>query len=184
VGWVADEMDEQMATMSEGATRRFFDRSPTSPFGDNIQDMRRATVTIPDDLARQIDDLAASQPAPPSLTSIVQAALRRFLADPDATHHDGSLIDRVLSHRSTIRDVAARHGASNVRLFGSVARGEAGIQSDIDLLVSLEPGRSLFDIARLRAELEQILDAPIDLVADAGLTDKAADAILAETLAL
>lgn len=146
--------------------------------------MRRASVTIPDDLARQLDEFVASRPASPSFTALVQAALRRFLADPDASPPDTSRIDRILSHRAAIRDAAARHGASNVRLFGSVARGEAGPRSDIDLLVTVQPGRSLFDLARLRAELEQILDAPIDVVADAGLTDEAAAAILAETLTL
>ncbi|MBW0255684.1 nucleotidyltransferase family protein [Cellulomonas sp. PS-H5] len=53
---------------------------------------------------------------------------------------------------------------SNVRVFGSVARGEDGPDSDVDLLVDLEPGVSLFDLGRAQVELEQILERPVDLV--------------------
>jgi predicted nucleotidyltransferase len=145
--------------------------------------MRRATVTIPDDLALQVDAFSSKQPAAPSLTTLVQAALRRFLAEPDGSPHESPVIIRVLSRRAAIKEAAARHGASNVRLFGSVARGEARPDSDVDVLVTLESGRSLFDLARLRVELEEMLDTPVDVVADSGLPDDA-DSILAEALAL
>ena len=65
-----------------------------------------------------------------------------------------------------------------------MARGESGPDSDVDLLVSLEPDRTLFDLARLRAELERILEAPVDLVTDAGLTGEALDEILADAISL
>jgi predicted nucleotidyltransferase len=144
--------------------------------------MRRATVTIPDDLARQVDAFSSRQPASPSLTTLVQAALRRFLAEPDGSSSETPVIIRVLSRRAAIKDAAARHGASNVRLFGSVARGEARPESDVDVLVTLESGRSLFDLARLRIELEQILDAPVDVVADSGMPED--DPIFSEALTL
>jgi hypothetical protein len=92
------------------------------------------------------------------------------------------VIIRVLSRREAIKVAAARHGASNVRLFGSVARGETRLGSDVDVLVTLESGRSLFDLARLRVELEQMFDAPVDVVADSGLTED--DPILAEAMTL
>jgi len=65
--------------------------------------------------------------------------------------------------------VAARHGAHNVRVFGSVARGEAGEDSDIDLLVELEPGRSLRDQAGLIVELLDLLGRKVDVVTEQGL---------------
>lgn len=144
--------------------------------------MRRATVTIPDDLAVQLDAFSSTQPASPSLTTLVQAALRSFLAAPGGSPRESPVINRVLSRRAAIKDAAARHGASNVRLFGSVARGEARPGSDVDVLVTLESGRSLFDLARLRAELEQILDVPVDVVADSGLAED--DPIIAGALTL
>jgi predicted nucleotidyltransferase len=144
--------------------------------------MRRATVTIPDDLAEKVDAYSERQPAGPSLTALVQAALRRFLAEPEGSSHQRPVVLRVLSNRAAIKDAAARHGASNVRLFGSVARGEALPGSDVDLLVTLEDGRTLFDIARLRVELEEMLHTPVDVVADSGLPEN--DPIVTEALNL
>jgi predicted nucleotidyltransferase len=144
--------------------------------------MRRATVTIPDDLAEKVDAYSERQPAGPSLTALVQAALRRFLAEPEGSSHQRPVILRVLSNRAAIKDAAARHGASNVRLFGSAARGEAIPGSDVDLLVTLEDGRTLFDIARLRVELEEMLHTPVDVVADSGLPEN--DPIVTEALNL
>ena len=65
--------------------------------------------------------------------------------------------------------IAAKHGACNVRIFGSVARGEAGENSDIDLLGELEPGRSLLDLAKLVVELEDLLNRKVDVVTEQGL---------------
>lgn len=68
--------------------------------------------------------------------------------------------------------MAADHGASNVRVFGSVARGSAGPESDIDLLVDFEPGRSLVDHVGLWRDLEDLLGRPVDVVSSGGLTDR------------
>ena len=65
--------------------------------------------------------------------------------------------------RREILAVAAKHGASNVRIFGSVARGEAREGSDVDLLVDMAPGCSLFDLAGLHIELEELLGCEIDI---------------------
>jgi uncharacterized protein len=71
--------------------------------------------------------------------------------------------------RKEIIELAARNGAVNVRVFGSVARGEERPDSDIDFLVNLESGRSLLDLARLLRELTTLLDRPVDVVTEAGL---------------
>lgn len=71
--------------------------------------------------------------------------------------------------REEILRIAARHGASNVRIFGSVARGEADEASDIDFLVELEPGRSLLDHAALSVELEEFLGRNVDVVCDSAI---------------
>ncbi len=77
--------------------------------------------------------------------------------------------DLLLSKREEVLRIAARHGAHNVRIFGSVARGEASKNSDIDLLVELEQGRSLLDQARLMVELEDLLGRKVDVVTEQGL---------------
>ena len=75
----------------------------------------------------------------------------------------------VKDKREEILRVARRHGAYNVRLFGSVARGEANEGSDVDLLVDLEPGRSVLDQAELVLDLQNLLDRRVDVVTEAGL---------------
>jgi hypothetical protein len=89
--------------------------------------------------------------------------------------------DQVLrSHREEILRIAARHGVYNVRVFGSVARGEARPESDIDLLVDLEVGRSLLDLARLLRELQEVLACDVDVVTEAGLRPRLRSRILNE----
>ena len=73
------------------------------------------------------------------------------------------------TRRKEILEIAARNGAVNVRIFGSVARGENRPDSDIDFLVNLESGRSLLDLARLLRELNTLLGYPVDVVTEAGL---------------
>lgn len=72
------------------------------------------------------------------------------------------------ARRTEILAIAARHGASNVRVFGSVARGEAGPDSDVDFLVDLEPGRTLLDHGQLQIDLET-LGCRVDVIAERGL---------------
>ena len=71
--------------------------------------------------------------------------------------------------RNDILRIAAQNGAYNVRVFGSVARGEARPDSDIDFLVNLEENRSLLDLARLLRELQTLLDCKVDVMTEAGL---------------
>lgn len=71
--------------------------------------------------------------------------------------------------REEILRLAAEHGAHNVRVFGSVAKGEAGPSSDVDFLVEMEPSRSLFDRAELLAELRDLLGREVDVVTEDSL---------------
>jgi len=72
----------------------------------------------------------------------------------------------VKAKREEILKIAAKHGARNVRVFGSVAREEAGPESDIDLLVDMEPGRSLLDLGGLWSDLNELLGRKVDIVTE------------------
>jgi hypothetical protein len=71
--------------------------------------------------------------------------------------------------REEILRIAAEHGARNIRVFGSAARGEAGPESDIDFLIELEPDRSLLDHVALLQDLEDALGRKVDVVTEKGL---------------
>jgi len=86
--------------------------------------------------------------------------------------------------REEILRLAAKHGARNVRVFGSVARGEADEQSDIDLLVEFEPGRSLLDHAGLWLELQDLLGCKVDVVSERGIKARIRERILREAIPL
>ena len=88
------------------------------------------------------------------------------------------------SKREEILRIAAKYGAYNVRIFGSVARGEADSESDIDFLMNMEPGRSLFDLGGLLSDLEDLLGCSVDLVTEDGLRDRIRDRVLKEAIAL
>lgn len=79
---------------------------------------------------------------------------------------------------------AARYGASNVRIFGSVARGEADSSSDLDVLVDLEPGRSLFDLGGLLMELQELFGCRVDVVTEQGLRPRIRERVLREAVPL
>lgn len=145
--------------------------------------MRRATVTIPPDLEEQLDEFIAGQDAPPSLASVVQTALRRMLGRTEGDVGTVLLL-RVLRNRSSIKQIARRHGATSIALFGSVARGEERPSSDLDFLVDMESGRSLFDLARLRGDLEELFAAPVDVVSKGGLDQNLAQELAEEAIIL
>src|SRR5689334_3903102 len=77
--------------------------------------------------------------------------------------------DLVKTKRQEILEIAARHGAKRIRIFGSVARNEARPDSDVDFLVDLEPGRSLFDLGGLLMDLQDLLGRKVDVVTEKGL---------------
>lgn len=86
--------------------------------------------------------------------------------------------------REDILRTAVRHGAYNVRVFGSVARGEADAESDIDLLVDVEPGRTLFDLSELLLDLQDLLGHNVDIVTEKGLHNRIRERVLKEALPL
>ncbi len=95
------------------------------------------------------------------------------------------MVCRLLTdHRDAILAIAARYGASDVRVFGSMARGEDDPESDVDFLVSLDPGRTLLDHVGLRQDLEDLLGHRVDVVVDGGISPYLRDRILAEALPL
>ena len=92
--------------------------------------------------------------------------------------------DLLKTKRNDILRLAAQHGARNVRVFGSVARGEASPTSDIDLLVKMDLGRSLLDLIELSQELESILHCKVDILTDEGLSPYLEQRIHAEAVPL
>lgn len=80
--------------------------------------------------------------------------------------------------------IAERHGILNVRVFGSVARGEAKAQSDLDLLVDIEPGRSYFDLIAFWQEIEEHLGHRVDVISDGGVSPYLRESIYAEAIPL
>lgn len=88
------------------------------------------------------------------------------------------------SKRQDILAIAAKHGAHNLRIFGSVARGEARPESDLDILVEMEPGRSLMDHVALMQDLEDLLQRKVDVVSERALHWYIRDRVLAEATPL
>ena len=86
--------------------------------------------------------------------------------------------------RGDILRLAARYGARNVRIFGSVARGEARPDSDIDFLVDLESGRSLLDLGGLLMDLQDLLHCKVDVVTEKGLRSRIRARVLQEAVPL
>jgi len=104
----------------------------------------------------------------PVLKPLLEAALAVVTDDPLVDYSPPGLgIDDVLGdNRQAVLDLAAKYGASNVRVFGSVARGEATAESDVDLLMCFPPQFDLFDLVSLSQELEDLLGRPVSLVSE------------------
>jgi predicted nucleotidyltransferase len=86
--------------------------------------------------------------------------------------------------KGQILELARRNGATNVRVFGSVARQQANSASDLDVLVAFEAGRSLLDQVALKQDLEELLSCPVDVVVERGMSPYLRDRILAEAVPL
>lgn len=86
--------------------------------------------------------------------------------------------------RDEILRLTAARGAHNVRVFGSAARGDAGDDSDVDFLVDMEKGRSLFDLGGLVVDLQGLLGRPVDVITEKGLRERIRQRVLREATPL
>jgi uncharacterized protein len=93
-------------------------------------------------------------------------------------------LDVFRARRETILQLAQRHGAHDVRIFGSVARGDAHRGSDVDFLVTMEAGRSLLDLGGLLMDLRDLLGTPVDVVTPTSLRERVRTRVLREALPL
>ncbi|MBA4383477.1 MAG: nucleotidyltransferase [Anaerolinea sp.] len=87
---------------------------------------------------------------------------------------------QLINKRASIYQIAEKYGATRIRVFGSVARGDSDDKSDVDFLVTLEADRSLFDLGGLQFELQESLALPVDVITEDGLKGDARQKILAE----
>ena len=88
------------------------------------------------------------------------------------------------AQRDSILRLAQRHGARNVRVFGSVARGDSTSASDVDFLVEMEDGRSLLDLVGLWQDLQDLLGTEVDVISEGGISPYLRAKILAEAVPL
>jgi hypothetical protein len=95
-----------------------------------------------------------------------------------------SIAEQLVEKREQILQTAAKYGAHNVRVFGSAARGDSAADSDVDLLVDLEPGRSLIDVGALLMDLQDLLGRKVDIVTEQGLHWYIRDRVLREATTL
>jgi hypothetical protein len=93
-------------------------------------------------------------------------------------------LEEIHEERDRILAIAAAHGVTNVRVFGSVARGDAQPDSDIDLLVDYPPHFSLLDLANLVNELEAVVGHKIEIASAAHLRDELRSYIMRDVIAL
>ncbi|MBJ7457787.1 MAG: nucleotidyltransferase domain-containing protein [Thermoleophilaceae bacterium] len=113
----------------------------------------------------------------PEVSRLLKLSAPRFLPKSE-------LGRKVVEHRHLILSEVENAGASNVRVFGSVVRGEDGPNSDVDLLIDIQSPFTLVDLARLQREIQAILDHDVDVIPSRGLKGKIRSSALEEALAL
>ena len=120
-----------------------------------------------------------------TLERVLRATGTTLVASRSPSARPSGRLRRLLEQRrEEIVELAARHHARNIRVFGSVARGEETNASDVDLLVDMDPGRSLLDQVRLRRELAELLGVEVDVVTTGGLLERDEGSILGEAVPL
>lgn len=95
-----------------------------------------------------------------------------------------NLDERLKGNREKILALVSKYGAYDVRIFGSVVRGGADAESDVDFLVEMKPGRSLLDLGGLQMELQDLLGCRVDIVTPKGLRSRIRNQVLAEAVVL
>lgn len=108
-------------------------------------------------------------------------SLEWFVSEQVSAEHPAQTVQR---NRNTILRIVRKHGGNSVRVFGSVARGDAGPESDIDLLVEMDPGSGLLAQAAMLLALERALGCDVDLVTPQGLTERIRERVLREAVPL
>jgi predicted nucleotidyltransferase/DNA-binding XRE family transcriptional regulator len=140
-------------------------------------------------------ETGATLPTLPTLERLLFACGRQLQLDAPPLPAEGARAgsirgqlgphaERLRRRRRPLLDAAQRNGVVKLRVFGSLARGEAGADSDIDLLVDLKPGRTLLDLAGFRREAAEVLDLPVDVATTDMLKESIRDEVLAEALPL
>lgn len=129
----------------------------------------------------------------PSLQDKIESALKASQEEVSRNNNKRPILKSKMAQsyaellkakRDEILRTAIKYGASNVRIFGSVVRGEADAASDIDLLVDVEPGRTLFDLSELIFDLQELLGHDVDLVTEKGLHNRIRERVLKEAIPL
>ena len=92
--------------------------------------------------------------------------------------------EAIHNRRDAILAIARRYGASNIRIFGSVARGDATESSDLDLVVRFEPDRSLFDHGGLLMDLQDLLGVKVDVISESGMRERFRNHVMREAVPL
>ncbi len=140
-------------------------------------------------------ETGAALPTLPTLERLLRACgaqlqlrathARKRLAPPVTVRGQlGPRARELRRHRGRLLDAARARGVRKVRVFGSLARGEAGPASDVDLLVELAPGRTLLDLVGFRREAEDILGQSVDVATADMLKERIRAEVLAEALTL
>ena len=134
---------------------------------------------------REFEELGADTLlSPATLSSVIR--LVRHDAENDTLTFEGAsrMVDLVRTKREQILRLARRHGVTGVRVFGSMARGDAGPHSDVDLLVEVGPDPSPWFPGGLVAELEELLGRRVQVVTERGLDELLRDRVLEEAVPL
>jgi predicted nucleotidyltransferase/DNA-binding XRE family transcriptional regulator len=156
-------------------------------------ELARRAGTSQSALARY--EAGAALPTLPTLERLLQGCGRqlqlRVIGARGKSSHGSSARGRLgpqasalRRHRRSLLETARSHGARSIRVFGSVARGDADGASDIDLLVELESDRTLLDVLAFRREAERLLGMPVDVATPDILKQRIRDQVLAEALPL
>jgi len=95
-----------------------------------------------------------------------------------------SISNNIKSKREEILDIARKYGATNLRVFGSMARGEESPKSDLDIIVEMEKGSSLLDIISIKQDIEELLGRKVDVVTEASISPYIRNNVLREAVNL
>lgn len=149
-------------------------RDGRSSAGLSQRELARLAGTSQPAIARY--ESGASIPTLATLDRLLEACGRRVVLSAEPAGRRSGVsphIRRLRERRIALLDASRSHGARDVRVFGSVARREARPDSDVDLLVELEPGRTLLDLVAFGREASDILDMPVDVATADMLPDRA-----------